>query len=114
MSRFGVKTDKSEDFIEFHRAAANRSESFQFDPIVKCKFLKEGLAPSKITLCTGIWTKRVNYNKNMQIVENMLQKTEEHIDLCKNTLFVKSGILNRGWSPNDGKFTKLDGLSRQI
>ena len=93
VSRFGVK---SEDFIEFHRAAANRSESFQFDPIVKCKFLKEGLAPSKITLCTGIWTKRVNYNKNMQIVENMLQKTEEHIDLCKKHTFCKKWNLNRG------------------
>ena len=50
----------------------------------------------------------------MQIVGNFLQKDEEHLDLCKNTLFVKSGILNRGWASNYANFTNFDGLSRLI
>ena len=100
-SKFQIRSHR--DFIDFNFCETWSRVSQQADFIV-----------FRTNVCSIRETKHVNYDKNIQIVGILLSKHEEHLIYVKNTLFVKSGIFSRGWQPNDGHFTKFDGLSRQI
>ena len=52
--------------------------------------------------------------KTCKLLEISCKKTRSILIYVKNTLFVKSEILNRGWASNYANFTNFDGLSRLI
>ena len=53
--------------------------------------------------------KRVNYDKNIQIIGNVLWKHTEHLDSCKKRTFYQTWKLTRLRPSNDTFFINFDG-----